>query len=201
MFPIVVGMEPEQFREFLKYSKGRIASLSDPEKIQLFMDWCNRKGLEELMLRLSSESRGGWGENTFLDFTTKRIIISKKEFFRKFLDLGYVAGMAPYPYLILREKIKNSEIVKKSARIDVSSILQRPQSFYVWYGDVKALEIRKGTETIVHNMMGSMIQTNFLTLTTRENSYDFKLPTKKDGHFDRIYFWLDSVIPVKVVKS
>ena len=49
------------------------------------------------MLRLSSESRGGWGENTFLDFTTKRIIISKKEFFRKFLDLGYVAGMAPYP--------------------------------------------------------------------------------------------------------
>ncbi len=26
-------------------------------------------------------------------------------------------------------------------------------------------------------------------------------PTKKDGHFDRIFFWLDSVIPVKVVKS
>ena len=201
MFPIVVGMEPEQFREFLKYSKGRIASLSDSEKIQLFMDWCNRKGLEELMLRLSSESKGGWGENTFLDFTTRRIIISKKEFFRKFLDLGYVAGMAPYPYLILREKIKNSEIIKKSAQIDVNSILQRPSSFYIWYSDVKALEIRKGTETIVHNMMGSMIQTNFLTLTTRENSYDFKLPTKKDGHFDRIYFWLDSVIPVKVAKS
>jgi hypothetical protein len=201
VFPIVVGMEPEQFREFLKYSRGRTKNLSDPEKLQLFMDWCNRKGLEELMLRLSSESRGGWGENTFLDFTTKRIIIRKKEFFRKFLDLGYVAGMAPYPYLILREKIKSSEIDKRSAQIDVSSILQRPQSFYVWYDDVRTLEIRKGTETIVHNMMGSMIQTNFLTLTTSQTSYDFKLPTKKDGHFDRIYFWLDSVIPVKVVKS
>ena len=69
--------------------------LTDPEKIQLFMDWCKRKDLEELMLRLSSESRGGWGGNTFLDFTTKRIIISKKEFFRKFLDLGYVLEWLP----------------------------------------------------------------------------------------------------------
>jgi hypothetical protein len=194
-------LKPEQFQEFLKYSNSRMEGLTDPEKIQLFMDWCNRKGLEELMLRLSSESRGGWGENTFLDFTTKRIIISKKEFFRKFLDLGYVAGMAPYPYLILSKKIKNSDIMKKSASIDVNSILQRPQNFFVWYDDIKLLEIRKGTETIVHNMMGSMIQTNFLTLTTSEKAYDFKLPTKKDGHFDRIFFWLGSVIPVKVVKS
>ena len=153
--------------------------LTDPEKIQLFIDWCKRKDLEELMLRLSSESRGGWGGNTFLDFTTKRIIISKKEFFRKFLDLGYVAGMAPYPYLILSKKIKNSDIMKKSASIDVNSIVQRAQSFYIWYEDVKLLEIRKGTDTIVHNMMGSMIQTNFLTLTTSEKTYDFKLAYKE----------------------
>jgi hypothetical protein len=194
-------LEPEQFREFLKYSKGRMEGLADPDKLHLFMDWCNRKDFEELMLRLSSESRGGWGENIFLDFTTKRIIISRKKFFRKFLDLGYVAGMAPYPYLILSEKIKNSDIMKKSASIDVNSILLRPQSFYVWYDDVERIEIRKGTETIVHNMMGSMIQTNFLTITTSEKTYDFKLPTKKDGHFDRIFFWLDSLIPVTVIKS
>lgn len=194
-------MRPQEFREFLKYSRARIENLSDPEKIQLLIDWCNRKGLEELLLRLSSESKGGWGENTFLDFTTKRLIISKKEFFRKFLDLGYVAGMAPYPYLILSKKIKDSDIMKKSASIDVASILQRTQSFYIWYGDIKLLELRKGTETIVHNMMGSMIQTNFLTLTTGDKTYDFKLPTKKDGHFERIFFWLDSVIPVTVVKS
>jgi len=194
-------LEPEQFHEFLKYSKGRMEGLADPSKLHLFMDWCNRKDFEELILRLSSESRGGWGENIFLDFTTKRIIISKKKFFRKFLDLGYVAGMAPYPYLVLSEKIKNSDIMKKSAFIDVNSILLRPQSFYLWYGDVERIEIRKGTETIVHNMMGSMIQNNFLTITTSEKTYDFKLPTKKDGHFDRIFFWLDSVIPVTVIKS
>jgi hypothetical protein len=194
-------LRPEEFREFLKYSRARIENLSDPEKIQLLIDWCNRKGLEELLLRLSSESKGGWGENTFLDFTTKRLIISKKEFFRKFLDLGYVAGMAPYPYLILSKKIKDSDITKKSASIDVASILQRTQSFYIWYGDIKLLELRKGTETIVHNMMGSMIQTNFLTLTTSDKTYDFKLPTKKDGHFERIFFWLDSVLPVRVVKN
>jgi hypothetical protein len=115
--------------------------------------------------------------------------------------LGYVAGMAPYPYLILSKKIKDSDITKKSASIDVASILQRTQSFYIWYGDIKLLELRKGTETIVHNMMGSMIQTNFLTLTTSDKTYDFKLPTKKDGHFERIFFWLDSVLPVRVVKS
>ncbi|MGH9911416.1 MAG: hypothetical protein ACRD4W_03130 [Nitrososphaeraceae archaeon] len=194
-------MEPEQFREFLKYSKGRMDSLADPDKLHLFMDWCNRKDFEELLLRLSSESRGGWGENIFLDFTTKRIIISRKKFFRKFLDLGYVAGMAPYPYLILSEKVKNSDVMKKSASIDVNSILLRPQSFYVWYDDVERIEIRKGTETIVHNMMGSMIQNNFLKITTSEKTYDFKLPTKKDGHFDRIFFWLDSLIPVSVIKS
>ena len=175
--------------------------LADSDKLHLFMDWCNRKNFEELMLRLSSESRGGWGENIFLDFTTKRIIISKKKFFRKFLDLGYVAGMAPYPYIILSEKVKNSDIMKKSASIDVNSILLRPQSFYVWYNEVERIEIRKGTETIVHNMMGSMIQTNFLTITTGEKTYDFKLPTKKDGHFDRIFFWLDSLIPVTVIKT
>jgi hypothetical protein len=49
--------------------------------------------------------------------------------------------------------------------------------------------------------MGSMIQTNFLTITTGEKTYDFKLPTKKDGHFDRIFFWLDSLIPVTVIKT
>jgi hypothetical protein len=175
--------------------------LTDPEKIQLFMDWCNRKGQEELVLRLSSESRGGWGENTFLDFTTKRIIIRKKEFFRKFLDLGYVAGMAPYPYLVLSKKIKNSDIMKKSASIDVNLILQKAQSFSVLYEDVLHLEFHKGTETIVHNMMGSIIQTNFLSISTTQKTYEFKLPTKKNGHFDRLFFWLDSVIPVKVVKS
>ena len=35
----------------------------------------------------------------------------------------------PILYLILSEKVKNSDIMKKSASIDVNSILLRPQSF------------------------------------------------------------------------
>lgn len=194
-------MKPEQFREFLRYSKGRIEGLTDTEKILLFMDWCKKKDLEELMLRLSSESKGGWAENYFLDFTTKRIIVSKKNFFRKFVDLGYVAGMAPYPYLILRDKIKNSDIMNKSASIDVKAIILRnPKNYYIWYDDIDRIDFRKGTETIVHNMMGSVVQANFLSVTADQKTYNFKLPTRKDGHFERVFFWLDSLVPVTVKK-
>ena len=194
-------MKPEQFQEFLRYSKGRIEGLTDAEKILLFMDWCRKKELEELMLRLSTETKGGWGENYFIDFTTERIIVSKKNFFRKFVDLGYVAGMAPYPYLILRDKIKNSEIMNKSASIDVNSILSsNPNNYYIWYKNVHHIYIRKGTETVVHNMMGSIVQTNFLMVRSGQKTYNFKLPARKDGHFDKIFYWLDSLIPVTVKK-
>jgi hypothetical protein len=165
------------------------------------MDWCKKNRLEELILRLSSETKGGWGENYALDFTTKRIIISKKNFFRKFVDLGYVAGMAPYPYLVLSDNIKNSEIMKKSASIDIEAILSSsPSNYYFWYEDVDHIDIRKGTETIVHNMMGSAIQTNFLAITAGKKTYNFKLPTRKDGHFEKVSFWLESLIPVTVKK-
>jgi hypothetical protein len=191
-------LKPEQFREFLRYSKGRSQGFSDTEKIRFFMDWCKKNQLEELIIRLSSETKGGWGENYTLDFTTKRIIISKKNFFRKFVDLGYVAGMAPYPYLVLSDNVKNSEIVKKSASIDIEAILSSsPNNYYLWYEDV---DIRKGTETIVHNMMGSAIQANFLAITTGKKTYNFKLPTRKDGHFEKVSFWLESLIPVTVKK-
>jgi hypothetical protein len=51
-------LRPEQFQEFLKYSKGRMEGLTDLEKIRLFMDWCKRKGFA------SAPNQGVAGEKT-----------------------------------------------------------------------------------------------------------------------------------------
>ena len=88
-------MTPIEFEQFLKFSKDGLSDKSNSEKIRSFIEWCKKNNMEEIILRLSSEDKGGWGKNCFLDFTTTRMIVSKKNFFRKFGDLGYIAGIAP----------------------------------------------------------------------------------------------------------
>src|SRR5919197_3119093 len=98
-------MKAYEFEQFLKFAEDHsLSEKSDLEKIQTFISWCKKSGFEELIIRLSSETKGGWGENFLLDFTTNRIIISKKKFIKKFVDLGYIAGMAPLPYSLVSKK-------------------------------------------------------------------------------------------------
>jgi hypothetical protein len=86
-------MNIQEFNQFLKLSsEGR--ENSDIQKIKMFIDWCNKNNYEEILLRLSSEKDAGLGDNRIIDFTTKRIIITKKSFMKKFLDVGYVQGWA-----------------------------------------------------------------------------------------------------------
>lgn len=192
-------MNSEQFRSFLKETKGRLKRLSDPEKILLFIEWCKKREMEELILRLSSETKGGWGNNFFLDFTTDRLIVSKKNFFRKFVDVGYIAGMAPYPYLVLSPNIKDSEINKRSTSFDPDAILSsNPSNLCFWYDEIGELIFRRGAETTVHNMMGSVVQANFLTIKSKGRIFQFKLPARKDGKFDKVYHWISALIPVPV---
>jgi hypothetical protein len=173
--------------------------LSDAERILLFIEWCKKRKMEELILRLSSETTGGWGNNFFLDFTTNRLIVSKKNFFRKFADVGYIAGMAPYPYLVLSPKIKDSEIDKRSASFDPDAILSsNPNNLCFWYEEIEELLFRRGDETTVHNMMGSVVQANFLTIKSKGKTFQFKLPARKDGQFDKVYYWMRTLIPVPV---
>lgn len=155
--------------------------------------------MEELILRLSSETRGGWGNNFFLDFTTDRLIVSRKNFFRKFVDVGYIAGMAPYPYLVLSPSIKDSEINKRSASFDPDAILlSNPSNLSLWYDEIEEMLFRRGSETTVHNMMGSVVQTNFLTIKSKERIIQLKLPARKDGQFDKVYYWISALIPVPI---
>src|ERR671931_2155105 len=195
-------MKAEEFEQFLRLAEDLhlLYDKSDKEKIQTFISWCKKSRLEEVIIRLSSETKGGWGKNFLLDFTTNRIIISKKKFIRKFVDVGYIDGMAPFPYMLVsKKKMALSDVGNKSAIINPEDILQKNSSnFYILYSEIQEVIIRKGIESVVTNMLGSMITTNFLTIRTLRKRYDYRLPVNKNGTFEEIRYWLSAVIPVKV---
>ena len=194
-------MNQFEFEQFLRFAdEEALSAKSDSEKIQDFILWCKKNNFEQIILRLSSEEKGGWSKNFSLDFTTTRIILSKKRFLNKFVDVGYVAGLAPIPYMILSKKIKRS-YVKKQYNDPPEDIIKRDRSnYYIPYSDIQQFIIRKGIETTVTNMVGTMIMKNFLTIKTADKTYDFTLPVNKNGKFEHIHFWLSVVLPVNVTK-
>src|SRR5919202_1306848 len=170
-------MRAYDFEQFLRFAgEHSLESKSDAEKIKTFISWCQRSGFEEVIIRLSSENKGGWGNNFLLDFTTFRIIISKKKFIRKVVDLGYIAGMAPFPYMLVsKQELKLSDLndlKKRPIIINPESILKKDSSsnFFIPYSEIQEIVIRKGVESVVRNMLGSMITTNFLTIKTLSNT-------------------------------
>ena len=191
-------MKPAEFEQFLKFAEDQLSGKSDSEKIQAFIVWCKKNNIEEVILRLSSEDKGGLGRNSLLDFTTMRMIVSKKSFARKFIDVGYIAGMAPFPYMVLSKNVKLSSI-RKQSEINVEGILKNDSSnYFIWYSDMQEFLLRKGTETTVRNMVGITIMKNFLTVKTSSRTYNFTLPVNKNGKFEQIHHWLSVVLPVKV---
>ena len=191
-------MIPEQFAKFLEHSKDILVKKSDSEKVLFFIDWCKSHDIEETILRLSSETKGGWGKNLQLDFTTNRIIVSRKGVLRKFVDLGYVAGMAPYPYLLLKNKLRESDFSSKSCVINPRTLLDDPSNYYIEYSKIDAFILRKGIETTVTNMIGRMIKSNFITIHSQTKVYEFTLPVNKNGNYEQIVFWLGVVVPVRI---
>jgi hypothetical protein len=192
-------LNPYEFEQFLKYSEIRSSTRSDSEEISSFIQWCKDRGIEEVILRLSTDDKNWLHENYFLDFTTSRIIVSKKSFTRKLLDTGFIAGMAPFPYMILTKDKKVPDF-KKGVNLNPSEIIRKDISnFFIWYSEIEELCMRKGIETTVSNMLGTAINANFLTVkSTSGKEYAFRLPVSKNGSFEKIYFWLNKVIPVKV---
>lgn len=196
-------MQLEDFERFLIFAGDHsLQAKSDVEKIKTFMSWCQRGGFEEVIVRLSSENKGGWGNNFLLDFTTHRIIISKKKFIRKFVDVGYIAGMAPFPYMLIsKQNLKLSDLKERPIIIDPESNLKKgsPSNFFIPYSEIQEIIIRKGIDSVVTNMLGSMITTNFLTINTLNNIHDYRLPVSKNGTFEAIHYWLSTVVPARVL--
>lgn len=193
-------MLESEFDEFLKFNKSKLEGRSDSEKIRLFIDWCNKYDIEELILRLSSDGRRIFDESSFLDFTTRGILIRKKSWSRKLVDPGFIAGMAPLPYALISSKLKISEITKKTLA-ETAGISEKKKSMlskYIPYADIVEISLRPGLESRVTNMLGSTLTKNFLTIKTANGSYLYYLPVGKNGPYDKIYFWLSAILPVDV---
>lgn len=203
-------MNPDIFERFTKQYREKLPGMSDSERVRAYMAWCRENHMEEVILRLSSESRGGWSRNFTLDFTTERVIVSRKSFLAKFADLGYVAGLAPYPYLLTLDRAKNNNSstppkIRKQASFTPGDLL-RSDNFdrFIWHSDMRELTLRKGWETMVTNMMGRAIVSNFLAIRTAATAadggktYEFALPVTKNGLYESILFWLGVTLPIRI---
>jgi hypothetical protein len=187
-------MDSRLFDKFLNDSQRRLNGKSDSEKVRVFIDWCLKNGNEEVILRISSEEKGGWARNYFLDFTTNRIIVTKKSFLTKFADLGYVAGLAPYPYLVILKEPQSSNV--RSQASSSPEELAKRQILSIWYSEISEFVLRKGLETAVTNMFGRAIVSNFLSIkTSTGKEYNFTLPVNKNGTYEQIRFWISVVLP------
>jgi hypothetical protein len=103
--------------------------------------------------------------------------------------------------MILSKKIIKRSDVKKQHNDPLEYIIKRDRSnYYIPYSDIQQFIIRKGIETTVTNMVGTMIMKNFLKIKTVNKTYDFTLPVNKNGKFEQIHFWLSVVLPVNVTK-
>jgi hypothetical protein len=191
-------LNQSEFNQFLRYSQKDALGKSDSEKILSYIQWCNSRGIEEVIIRLSSEDKSWTGRNYFLDFTTSRLIASKKGFTRKFIDTGFIAGMAPFPYAVLAgEKIPD---FKQGTILNTSEIIAKGKSdFDISYPEIEEMYVRRGIETTITNMLGTAISSNFLTVKARNGEqHSYRLPVGKNGSFEKMYYWLKVVVPVKV---
>jgi hypothetical protein len=187
----------QQFKTFLDEKKQVLKKESNMEKLKTFIDWCKKKDMEELILRLSSEGKGGWSENCFLDFTTTRLIITKKGFSRKFLDVGYIAGLAALPSALLSDNLRK-KLSEKENIIMPSHLLKENGSYFMWYSDIEEFMFSKGIESTIVNMFGRMVVSNHIRIRTKNETHEYKLPVNKNGRFEQVFPWLSAVLPFKI---
>jgi len=193
-------MEFDDFKEFLDFlNHNKKDNENSIVNLLYFIDWCNNNNHEELLVRLSSEKQSGLGYNSVIDFTTKRIIITRNKLINRIFELGFVAGLGPFPYMILSKKKQQSKI-KDSAKLKIEKILQDENlEFTISYIDVQKIVIKRGSNSVVRNMFGSFITKNYLTIFTKANNkYEYVLSIKKNGEFNKMFYWMKSIIPVEI---
>jgi hypothetical protein len=192
-------MELEEFKEFLNYiTYDKKNNKSEIDNILYFIDWCNNNNYEELLLRLNSERQGGLGYNSIIDFTNKRIIVTRKKIINRIFDMGFIAGLGPFPYMIISQKKQESKI-KDSAKLQIDKILHDQNlDCIINYNDILKIVIKRGSNSVVRNMLGSFIAKNYMTIFTKNNEYEYILPTKKNGEFHKMSYWMKSILPVQI---
>ena len=183
------------------------SKMSDSQKIKKLYDLMLAQNIEPIVLRLSGYIKSKPMKIDYLlTFTPTRIIMVKKNVLRKMTDPGFVAGIGPYLYYVLSEKIKFSDIKIKDSFIskEHSSVAagagaaDTSNEVSIKYPDVKKMVFYPDTRTLISNMLGTAINENVLVIHTMKEKYEFRLPTGKNGHYDKTYYWLKMCLPVKI---
>ncbi|MDN5866455.1 MAG: hypothetical protein L0H55_03550 [Candidatus Nitrosocosmicus sp.] len=182
------------------------SKMSDSQKIKMFYDLMLARNIEPIVLRLS-----GYVKNKpmkidyLLTFTPSRLIILKKNKMRKLIDPGYVAGLGPYLYYILSEKIeysdieiKDSFISKKEDSVEAAPAADMSDEVSIKYSDMKKIVFYYDTKTLVSNMLGTAVNENVLVIHTVKEKYEFRLATRKNGPYNKTFYWLKTCLPVKI---
>jgi len=179
------------------------SKMSDSQKIKKLYDLMLAQNIEPIVLRLSGYIKSKPMKIDYLlTFTPIRIIMVKKNVLRKMTDPGFVAGIGPYLYYVLSEKIKYSDIKIKDSFISkeqdsAAAGSKMSNEFSIKYPDIKKMVFYPDTRTLISNMLGTAINENVLVIHTLKEKYEFRLPTGKNGAYDKTYYWLKMCLPVK----
>jgi len=126
--------------------------------------------------------------------------------FRKLTDPGFVAGIGPYLYYVLSEKLEYSDIKIKDSFISKehgsaaagAGAADTSNEVSIKYPEVKKLVFYPDTRTLISNMLGTAINENVLVIHTVKEKYEFRLSTGKNGPYDKTLYWLKTCLPVKI---
>ena len=179
------------------------SKMSDSQKIKKLYDLMLAQNIEPIVLRLSGYIKSKPMKIDYLlTFTPIRIIMVKKNVLRKMTDPGFVAGIGPYLYYVLSEKIKFSDIKIKDSFIskeqDSAAGSKMSNEFSIKYPDIKKMVFYPDTGTLISNMLGTAINENVLVIHTVKEKYEFRLSTGKNGPYDKTLYWLKTCLPVKI---
>jgi hypothetical protein len=191
--------------EFINYLKNikNNSKITHSQKIHAFNQLCKKYNIEPIILRLSGEIKNKIKNTNYLiTFTTTRVIISKKGNLKSIFDIGYIAGLGPYLYYLVSDKVNLEDIKLKNSLIqNVTFNSSSINEYYVEYNDINKIVFYNGVETRITNMLGSAVSDNFLNIYTNEKYYNFIIPVKKNGDYEKIFYWLRLSLPISIDKE
>jgi hypothetical protein len=188
-----------KFNESLEQLKNN-AQISESQKIHSFYELCKEFDKESIVLRLSGNIKNRFTRSNYMiTFTNRGIFISKKKILQNLLNIGYVAGLGPYLYYLLSDKVKFDDIKLKDSSVHNGfSSSDLTNELYIQYEEISKLVFYHGVETTVTNMLGSAVNENLLKIYTPKDSYNFIIPAKKNGAYEKIFYWLKLSLPLKI---
>ena len=194
--------EVYEFKKLVTNIKNNTET-SKVQKIQSFYQLCKKYNIEPIVLRLSGDIKNKIKSTRYLiTFTNTRIIVSKKNILKNLIDTGYIAGLGPYMYYIVSDKVNIDDIRLKDSLIQNAIFNSDPTNEYqLNYKDIKKFVFYNGIETTVTNMLGSAVCDNYLFINTKTNSFKFIIPVKKNGDYEKIFYWLKACTPITINKS